>query len=54
MNRKYGKSKKINSNSNLNNNLNSDLFDENYGYDVSSTYRNNNMTEENKNVLTNI
>ena len=51
MNRKYGKSKKINSNSNLNNNLNSDLFDENYGYDVSSTYRNNNMTEENKNVL---
>ena len=51
MNRKYGKSKKINSNSNLNNNLNSDLFEENYGYDVSSTYRNNNMTEENKNVL---
>ena len=51
MNRKYGKSKKINSNSNLNNNLNSDLFDENYGYDISSTYRNNNMTEENKNVL---
>ena len=51
MNRKYGKSKKINSNSNFNNNLNSDLFEDNYGYDVSSTYRNNNMTEENKNVL---
>ena len=47
MNRKYGKSKKIISNSNLNSNLNSDLFEENYGYDVSSTYRHNNMTEEN-------
>ena len=49
MNRKYGKSKKIISNSNLNSNLNSDLFEENYGYDVSSTYRHNNMTEENTN-----
>ena len=49
MNRKYGKCKKIISNSNLNSNLNSDLFEENYGYDVSSTYRHNNMTEENTN-----
>ena len=51
MNRKYGKSKKIISNSNLNSNLNSDLFEENYGYDVSSTYRHNNMTEENNNRI---
>ena len=51
MNRKYGKSKKIISNSNLNSNLNSDLFEENYEYDVSTNYRNNNKTEESKNML---
>ena len=51
MKRKYGKSKKIISNSNLNSNLNSDLFEENYDYDVSTNYRNNNKTEESKNML---
>ena len=46
MNTKNGKSKKriLNNNSNI---INNELYEENYGYDVSSTFRNNNMTDEN-------
>ena len=51
MNRKNENSKRRISNNNLNNNLNNELYEENYGYDVSSTYLNNNMTEENNNKL---
>ena len=42
MNRKNAKSDKR-----ISNNMNNELYEENYGYDVSSTFRNNNMTDEN-------
>ena len=48
MNTKNGKSKKriLNNNSNI---INNELYEENYGYDVPSTYRNNDITDENNN-----
>ena len=49
MNKKNGKYKRSISNNNLNNNVSNDLYEENYGYDVSSTYRNANLTEEDNN-----
>ena len=42
MNRKNEKSDRR-----ISNNMNNELYEENYGYDVSSTFRNNNMTDEN-------
>ena len=42
MNRKNAKSDRR-----ISNNMNNELYEENYGYDVSSTFRNNNMTDEN-------
>ena len=51
MNRKNGKNISKTSNSNLNNNIKSGLYEENYGYDVSSSYRNNNLTDDNNNKL---
>ena len=46
MNTKNGKSQKIISN-NSSNIINNELYEENYGYDVPSTYRNNDNTDEN-------
>ena len=51
MNRKNGKNISKTSNSNLNINIKSGLYEENYGYDVSSSYRNNNLTDDNNNKL---
>ena len=48
MNTKNGKSKKRISNNNSNI-INNELYEENYGYDVPSTYRNNDITDENNN-----
>ena len=48
MNTKNGKSKKRISNNNSNM-INNELYEENYGYDVPSTYRNNDITDENNN-----
>ena len=48
MNTKNGKSKKRISNNNSNI-INNELNEENYGYDVPSTYRNNDITDENNN-----
>ena len=48
MNSKNGKSKKRISNNNSNI-INNELYEENYGYDVPSTYRNNDITDENNN-----
>jgi hypothetical protein len=44
MNTKNGKSKKRISNNNSNI-INNELYEENYGYDVPSTYRNNDITD---------
>jgi len=46
MNTKNGKSQKRISN-NSSNIINNELYEENYGYDVPSTYRNNDITDEN-------
>ena len=46
MNSKNGKPKRRISNNNSNN-INNDLYEENYGYDIPSTYRNNNITDDN-------
>ena len=48
MNTKNEKSKKRISNNNSNI-INNELYEENYGYDVPSTYRNNDITDENNN-----
>ena len=48
MNSKNGKPQRRISNNNSNN-INNNLYEENYGYDVPSTYRNNNITDENNN-----
>ena len=48
MNTKNGKSKKRISNNNSNI-INNELYEENYGLDVPSTYRNNDITDENNN-----
>ena len=48
MNSKNGKPKRRISNNNSNN-INNDLYEENYGYDIPSTYRNNNITDDNNN-----
>ena len=48
MDTKNGKSKKRISNNNSNI-INNELYEENYGYDVPSTYRNNDITDENNN-----
>ena len=49
MNRKNGKYKRSISKNILNNNTSNELYEENYGYDVSSSYRNVNLTEEDNN-----
>ena len=48
MNTKNEKSKKRISNNNSNI-INNELYEENYGYDIPSTYRNNDITDENNN-----
>ena len=49
MNRKNGKYIRSISKNILNNNASNELYEENYGYDVSSSYRNVNLTEEDNN-----
>ena len=50
MDTKNGKSKKRISNNNSNI-INNELYEENYGYDVPSTYRNNDITDKNDNQV---